>query len=358
MDKIRVLHVDDSTVIRGIIKSILSSEPDIELLESARNGEIGVEAYKAENPDVVVMDIEMPVMDGITALEKIKEYDRNAKVIMCSTLTVDNAEITMRAMKMGAVDYIAKPTSVGEVGGSEEFKKRLIRLVKLFRKGRHAPKNATTEPKKIVGGMEVTEKIELRQSPPLHWKPKIVAVGSSTGGPQALFEFMKELKGVDLPVVITQHMPPTFTNLLAKHISDNTGFDCVEALQGMRVEKGKAIIAQGGRHMEFVQDTSGNVMVELTDGPSINFCKPAVDPMLESLNELYEGQILSVILTGMGSDGAEGVKKSVESGGYCVAQNQDTSVVWGMPGAVATQGLCSAVLPLGDIAKWVKEKIG
>ena len=350
MNKIRVLHVDDSAVIRGIIKSILGRQDDIELLESARDGADAVEKYKAEKPDVVVMDIEMPVMDGITALENIIKHDKNAKVIMCSTLTVDNAEITMRAMRIGAIDYIAKPTSTGEVSGSEEFKKRLVELVKQFKKKEGVKPG-------IVAGMEVSGHLSLRSKPPLHWKPKVIAVGSSTGGPQALFEFMQELKGVDLPVVITQHMPPTFTNLLAKHIADNTGFDCVEALQGMKVEKGKAIIAQGGRHMEFVQDTSGNVMVELTDGLAINFCKPAVDPMLESLNELYEGQVLSVILTGMGADGADGVKKVVESGGYCVAQDQDTSIVWGMPGAVATKGLCSAVLPLKDIAKWVKEQI-
>ncbi len=350
MNKIRVLHVDDSAVIRRIIKSILRRDDDIELLEPARDGVDAVEKYKAEKPDVVVMDIEMPVMDGITALEHIIKHDKNAKVIMCSTLTVDNAEITMRAMRIGAIDYIAKPTSTGEVSGSEEFKIRLVELVKQFKK----PNGRKTG---IVGGMEVSGPLSLKPRPPLHWKPKVIAVGSSTGGPQALFEFMGELKDVDLPVVITQHMPPTFTNLLAKHIADNAGFNCVEALQGMKVEKGKAIIAQGGRHMEFVQDTSGNVMVELTDGPAINFCKPAVDPMLESLNELYEGQVLSVILTGMGSDGAGGVKKVVESGGYCVAQDQETSVVWGMPGAVATQGLCSAVLPLKDIAKWVKEQI-
>ncbi len=349
MAKIRVLHVDDSAVIRGIISRILEGDDAIELVASASDGQKGVDAYKEHKPDVVIMDIEMPVMDGITALGEIIKHDRKAKVIMCSTLSVDNAEITMRAMKIGAIDYIAKPTSAGQVSGSAEFKEHLLRLVKNI-KGT-IKSDDTAKPKLYKN------EVVLRAKPPLHWHASVVAVGSSTGGPQALFEFMKQLKGINLPVVITQHMPPTFTTLLAKHISSQAGFECAEAESGMPLEKGKALLAPGGKHMEFTKNSMGQVVVNLTDGPQENFCKPAVDPMCRSLEKYYSGKILSVILTGMGQDGTEGARKIIESGGYCVAQDEATSVVWGMPGSVATQGLCSAVLPLNDIAPWVKEHI-
>jgi len=181
--------------------------------------------------------------------------------------------------------------------------------------------------------------IVLRPAPPLHWKAKVVAVGSSTGGPQALFDFIKGAEGLKVPIVITQHMPAAFTTLLAKHISTQTAFECL------------------GKHMLFEKNDAGQMIVKLNDGEQENFCKPAVDPMYRSLVENLNGQVMSVILTGMGHDGHEGTKAVVDAGGYCVAQNEETSVVWGMPGAVATDGLCSAVLPLKELAPWVKEHI-
>jgi two-component system chemotaxis response regulator CheB len=279
---------------------------------------------------------------------------------MCSTLTVDNADITMQAMKIGAIDYIAKPSSTGEASTSDDFRDRLVYLIKQIRKSKlgltHGKPQAVSSTPKMAG-MDVAQNIVTRIEPPLHWKAKILAIGSSTGGPQALFELMQGLKGFKLPIVITQHMPPTFTNLLAKHITDNTGVECAEAMQGMKLEPGKAVLAQGGKHMVFTLDTTGQVFVELNDDAPINFCKPAVDPMLESLNEIYDGAVMTAILTGMGHDGLDGVQKTTQSGGYCVAQNQETSIVWGMPGAVANAGLCSAVLPLSDMAKWIKDHI-
>lgn len=342
MSKTRVLLVEDSTVIRSIITRIFESDSGVEVVDTAANGEIGVLKYKQSKPDVVLMDIEMPIKDGITALTEIIEFDPNAKVIMCSTLTVKNAEITMRAMKIGAIDYIAKPTNVAEVGQSDEFKTQLLQLVKGVKQDGSASQS--------VGGG-----IQLRDKPPLHWKPQIIAVGSSTGGPQALFEFMKGVSGVGLPIVITQHMPATFTTLLAEHITQQAGIECVEGADGMLVEAGKAILAPGGKHMCFTKNAAGQVVVALDDGSQENFCKPAVDPMYRSLMDYYDGNILSVILTGMGADGQKGAEALIAKGGYCVAQDEKTSVVWGMPGAVATAGLCSAVLPLNEMAPWVIE---
>lgn len=350
MDKIRVLHVDDSAVIRGIISRILEKDSDIELVGSAHNGEQGVAMYQDKKPDVTIMDIEMPVMNGLDALKAIIRDDRKAKVIMCSTLTVDNGEITMQAMKIGAIDYVAKPTNAGEAGSSKEFHDRLLFLVKNISGAIKSPvNNAKTSTPSIFKG-----DIKLRPLPPLHWKPSVIAVGSSTGGPQALFEFMKALQSIKTPVVITQHMPATFTTLLARHIKDQAGFDCVEAEQGMTLTAGQAILARGGKHMEFKKNAAGQVVVDISDSQPENFCKPAVDPMMRSLVSHFGGKIMSVILTGMGYDGLKGTEAVVAAGGYCLAQNAETSIVWGMPGAVATNGLCSAVLPLNEMAPWVK----
>jgi len=359
MPKIKLLHVDDSAVIRGIVNRILAKDDDIEIIPAAANGELGVEAYKKHNPDMVLLDIEMPVMDGISALSEIMAYDPKAKVIMCSTLSVDNAEITIKAMRIGAIDYIPKPTSVGEVSGSVEFKDMLLHKIKNI-KPAHTPSNkrAMSGEKSITSRPSVfPEEFSLREKPPLFWKPSIVAIGSSTGGPQALFDVIEGLKGINVPVVITQHMPATFTTLLAKHIAKQTEFVCEEADDGMEIKPGVITLARGGKHMNFIKDDKGVVRVRLDDGPMESFCKPAVDSMYRSLVDIYGGRILSVILTGMGYDGRNGVELINEAGGYCIAQDQETSVVWGMPGAVASKGLCSEVLPLSDISPWIRKNI-
>lgn len=348
MDKIRVLHAEDSAVIRSIIARLLREDSNIELLEPANDGLHAVELYKTHKPDIVLMDIEMPNMNGVDALEEIIKHDKKAKVVMCSTLTTKNAEIALDAMKKGAIDYIAKPTNTNDITNSDSFKNDLIRLIKNVTAGQSRSPNKA----KIY-----TDPIVLRPIPPLHWKAKVVAVGSSTGGPQALFDFLDKLGGLKTPVVITQHMPAAFTTLLAKHISTQTSFECLEADDGMELKAGRAILARGGKHMTFVKNDAGNLVVKLNDGEKENFCKPAVDPMYRSLVEHLDGKILSVILTGMGNDGQTGAQAIIDAGGYCVAQDEDTSVVWGMPGAVATNGLCSAVLPLNEIAPWVKEHV-
>lgn len=365
-----VMVVDDSAVIRGMITRILESDQFIKVVASAQNGQAALTLYEEHKPDVVILDIEMPVMDGITALTELMKRHKNAKVIMCSTLTLENAEISMKAMALGAVDYIPKPTSTSELNNSNDFRARVIELVRAFGKSR--PRNAddaipapTPSVAKAAGattagfvmpgaGASFTK----RNEPPSLWKPRILAVGSSTGGPQALFEFFKALKGVkDIPIVITQHMPATFTALLAQHITQQTGVPCVEAAEGMPLLPGRAHLAKGGLHMLVQKNDAGQMVLHLDDGPQENFCKPAVDPMLRSLIPFYSRDILTVILTGMGSDGMLGGKAVVEAGGYVVAQDQASSVVWGMPGAVAMAGLCSAVLPIKEIGGYVARKV-
>lgn len=365
-----VMVVDDSAVIRGMITRILESDPYIKVVASAQNGQVALMMYDEFKPDVVILDIEMPVMDGMTALRELLKKDRFAKVVMCSTLTLQNAEISMQAMEMGAVDYIPKPTSTAEINNSGDFRARVIELVRAFGKTRpRGADNAIPAPAPSVAKAAGTATagfampgpgatFSKRPEPPAAWKPRILAVGSSTGGPQALFEFFKPLKGIkDIPIVITQHMPPTFTALLAQHITQQSGVPCVEAEEGMHLLPGRAHLAKGGLHMLVKKNEAGHLVLTLDDGPQENFCKPAVDPMLRSLIPHYSRDILTVILTGMGSDGMMGGKAVVEAGGYVVAQDQASSVVWGMPGAVAMAGLCSAVLPVKEIGGYVAKKV-
>ncbi len=369
-----VMVVDDSAVIRGMIARILESAPDIKVTASAPNGEVALRMYGIHKPDVVFLDIEMPVMDGITALGHLMKEHPEAKVVMCSTLTQENAEITIRAMKMGAVDYVPKPSSSSTLNTSADFQARMLELARAFGRNpaRPAPPRpaaapgetrpeAKAEPRPERGGFVLAPPgapVTLRPAPPATWRPRVLAVGSSTGGPQALFEFFKPLKGVaNIPIVITQHMPPTFTALLAQHITQQTGVPCVEAAEGMLLEPGRAHIAKGGLHMLVKKNDQGQLCLTLNDGPQENFCKPAVDPMLRSLLPHFGRDILTVILTGMGSDGALGGKAVVEAGGYVFAQDQATSVVWGMPGAAAMAGICSAVTPIKELGPLVARRV-
>lgn len=364
----RVLVVDDSAVIRGMITRIIESDKCIKVVASAPNGEAALKLYADYKPDVVIMDIEMPVMDGLTALGHMMKAHPEARVIMCSTLTLENAEISLKALSLGAVDYIPKPTSTTDISKSSDFHNSIVQLVKSF--GKIAPVAAPPAPPAASPGKDqptISVKpgspyqgtnFTLRQAPPAGWRPRILAVGSSTGGPQALFEFFRHLKGIkNIPVVITQHMPPTFTALLAQHITSSTGIPCAEATEGTPILPGRAYLAKGGVHMLIRRNEAGQPVLTLDNGPAENFCKPAVDPMLRSLIPVYGRDILTVILTGMGSDGMLGAKDVVQAGGFVAAQDQASSVVWGMPGAVAMAGLCYTVMPVRDLGSHVAQKV-
>lgn len=361
--KISVVLVDDSGVIRGALGRILESDPSIEIVGSVSNGEMGISVAERKKPDVLILDVEMPVMDGITALPLILKASPQTKVIMCSTLTEKGANVTLKAMSLGAVESIVKPSSAQDTGEGSPFRRSILSLVKSL-----APANksarATSSSASVAPAHPAKPPLIQRQKEIVladnkmayTGKPSILAIGSSTGGPNALFSVISGLKGVDIPVVITQHMPATFTKILAQHIKDHSGIPSHEAEDGMIVENGHVYVAPGGKHMLFTK-TGALLKVKLDDGPPENFCKPAVDPMLRSLVEIYGNRVLCTILTGMGQDGMLGAKALVEKSGRVIAQDEKTSVVWGMPGAVATHGLCSAVLPLPDISKWLMKAI-
>ncbi len=359
----QVMVVDDSAVIRGLLSKTLESDPAIEIVASADNGARAVDYMEKCNIEVVVLDIEMPVMDGLTALPKLLEIDPNIKVIMASTLTQANAQISMKALALGATDYIPKPSATRELHSGTDFERELVDKVKALgaayrSKSAQAPRKKPSKLRNAViqtprfTGKSSGSAITLRKSMPR--KIGALAIGSSTGGPPALLNLLRDLKGeLDLPIFITQHMPPTFTTILAEHIQSASGMECAEAIDGETVVAGRIYVAPGDYHMT-IRVAKGKKIITLNQDQQVNYCRPAVDPMLSSIAQAYGESVLVVILTGMGHDGLAGGQEVVNTGGTLIAQDEGTSVVWGMPGAVAEAGICSAVLPLAEIMPYVR----
>jgi len=356
--------VDDSAVIRGLTTRILESDENIQVVASVGNGKLAVTNLARYDVDVIVLDIEMPVMDGLTALPELLKIDPSVKVVISSTLTARNANISIQALQAGASDYIPKPTSSADIHADGGFRRELLEKVTALGIARRqkvlpasGPERAARTPRPApVAAKPRDSSYTLRG--PGRLAPKVLAVGSSTGGPQALLEFFKNLSpSINIPVVLTQHMPATFTAILAEHITKMTEWVCREGQDGEELKVGTVLLAPGGYHM-LVAEKGGKHVVSLNQDPPENFCQPAVDPMLRSVVKVFGGNILTVILTGMGADGQKGCVEVVNSGGTVVAQDEDTSVVWGMPGAVAMAGLCSAVLPLNELAPHVMNFVG
>ncbi len=358
---VRVMVVDDSHVIRGLLSRTLDSDPGIKVVVTAANGKAAVDEIAKHDVDVVVLDIEMPVMDGMTALPLLVAAKPGVQVIMASTLTLKGASISMKALSRGAVDYVPKPTSTGEINSAEGFKRELVSKVKSWgiagrRKRPAGTAGAAPAAMSQVKRLYAAGPIKLRDMPML-FRPDCIAIGSSTGGPQALFKVFQMLGKVpNLPIFVTQHMPATFTTILAEHLAQASGMPAAEAKDGEAVQAGRIYVAPGDFHMTVSMEGARKVL-RLDRNPPENFCRPAVDPMLRSLAKVYGGKVLTLILTGMGQDGMKGGKDIVEAGGVVVAQDEGTSVVWGMPGAATGAGLCSAVLPLSDIAPFLRKTL-
>ena len=374
-ERIRVMVVDDSAVVRGLVTRMLEEDPQLTVVASVGNGQMALNAMERHDVEVAILDIEMPVMDGLTALPLLLKIDPHLQVIMASTLTLKNAGISLKALENGAADYIPKPTTSREISGGVDFKTHLVEKVRALaavrrRFPRRLAKSEGPAPLLRPAAPAVTPSpgaepaprtsIYHRQTQPLvfrspaHETPDVIAIGSSTGGPQALFSVFSAMKAgsVRQPILITQHMPPTFTTILAEHISRVSGWQAAEGVDGEPVVSGRVYIAPGDFHM-VVEAKGTERIIRLNKNPPENFCRPSVDPMLRSMAQVWGRRVLVVILTGMGQDGLRGGQAVVEAGGTVIAQDEATSVVWGMPGAVATAGICSAVLPLSDIPQHV-----
>ena len=338
-EPVRVMLCDDSAVIRAALARMLESDPGIRIVARAADGRAALAALKPGEVDVAVLDIEMPVMDGLTALPRLLALDPGLRVIVASTLTTRGADVALQALRLGAADYLAKPSAAG-LSGSDAFRTELIAKVKgLARLRRRAAPVAPPA-------------IGLR--PPPRVKPLLLAIGSSTGGPQALFALVRGLGArVGVPVVATQHMPPAFIPILAEHISKLGFLPCKVAAAGEALLPDHIYLAPGERHLLVARHAAG-LQAQLADTPPENFCRPAVDPMLRSAALATGGRTLAVMLTGMGQDGLLGTRALIDAGGTAIAQDEATSVVWGMPGAIARAGLCHAILPLPAIAERVR----
>jgi two-component system, chemotaxis family, protein-glutamate methylesterase/glutaminase len=363
--QIRVMVVDDAVVARSMMTRWIDAEPDMMIAVAVRSGREALERIEATDPDVVLLDVDMPELDGITALPLLLRKQRDLVVIMVSTLTRRSAELSLRALSLGATDYIPKPETTYEAMTSAAFRRELIDKVRNLGRKRvvarePAPPLVPDEPasakpaaphRVAERGPRRSERAQVTLRPFSAVLPRALVIGSSTGGPQALSAVIEKLPAaIDrAPVLITQHMPPTFTTVLAEHLSRVSGRGAHEAEDGEPVLAGGIYVAPGARHMRVVRD-GDLVKIALNDEPPINFCKPSVDPLFASAAQVWGPSALALILTGMGSDGTRGAAEIAAAGGSVIAQDEASSVVWGMPRSVAQAGLCSAVLPLNQIA--------
>jgi two-component system chemotaxis response regulator CheB len=342
--------VDDSVVIRGLVARWIGEEEGFEVVTTAANGRVAVEALDRTAPDIVLLDIEMPEMDGITALQQLLQRRPGLKVVMISTLTQRNAEISLRCLSLGAVDYLGKPEGHRQVTTSQTFRTELIEKMRALVGARvHPPRPALR--------LAATAPVPVTR--PLRSKPRCLLIGSSTGGPRAVEEVLLGLGAAlqRIPVLIVQHMPPMFTAVFAEHLRTQIGVRACEAEDGATLVPGTVYIAPGGRHMG-LQAGTGEPIIRLNDGPPVNFCRPAVDVLFHDAAPIFGASAVAVILTGMGSDGTHGARALVEKGATVLAQDEATSTVWGMPGSVVKAGLAQDVLPLQVIGPTLKGYIG
>ena len=373
MGEIRVLIVDDAVLARRMISTALTEEPGIEIVGTAVNGLNAIQKLDRLAPDVIIMDIEMPEMDGIEALKSIKASHPHIAVIMFSSLSPDSSERTVLALELGAEDFVQKPTGVKDVREAqfliraslvpkiqalgdkiqhhketaaeqvertaEKPRKQQPPVVSSRPSARIAPPTPETPARSMVP--EVRRKVSSR---PAKAPVEVVAIGVSTGGPNALSRLMPSIPlDIPVPIVIVQHMPASFTKTLANRLNESSKIEVVEAQHGEPLSPGKAWIAPGGFHM-VVEREGDEVHLALNEDPPEQGCRPAVDVLFRSVAEVYAEHTLAVILTGMGKDGLVGSEKIIKAGGVLYAQDEESSVVWGMPGAVTRAGLPDKVL--------------
>jgi two-component system chemotaxis response regulator CheB len=352
MPKVRVLVVDDSVVIRRLVADALGADPHCEVVGTAANGKIALAKIPQVNPDVVTMDVEMPEMDGLTTLAEIRKIYPRLPVIMCSTLTERAAAATLKALTLGASDYVTKPSGENLVASLQQLREQLLAKVLAF----GAPALGLQVPAQVAGAVMRTAVAAQRRGPAAH--VEIVALGCSTGGPNALTTVFERFPpNPSVPVVVVQHMPPVFTRLLADRLRAHTNLQVKEAQGGEVLAPGYIWIAPGDHHM-VVRREGTTRRLALLQTPHENSCRPAVDVLFRSVVECYGAHTLAVVLTGMGQDGLRGCEHVREAGGQIVVQDEASSVVWGMPGFVANAGLADSIVPLEHVATEISRRVG
>lgn len=339
---IRVLIVDDSAVVRGVLGRMVDAQDDMRVATTATNGSDALDAMRLQEIDVVLLDIEMPVMDGLTALPLIVQRYPRVRVLVTSALTHQSANVTMRALGLGAVDYVYKPsTRGGGVFGVEAAAAEVVAKIRAVAgSGTRSPDAGT-----IKGAHGP-------QTPSGDFEPQVVALAASTGGPNALATVVSGLpRDFPLPVLVTQHMPPIFTTMFAQRLARESSLPCNEARDGEALEPGRVYVAPGDHHLTVV---GGGLVrspaLHVTSDPPEHHCRPAADPMFRTAAQAFPNGVLAVVLTGMGEDGRQGCQAVAASGGRVIVQDETTSVVWGMPGSVVASGIPCSILPLQSIS--------
>ena len=357
MPRPRVLVVDDAVVVRRIVTDVLNEDPDLEVVGTASNGKIALQKIPQLNPDIVTLDVEMPEMNGLETLVAIRASYPRLPVIMFSTLTDRGTSATMDALLKGANDYVTKPANVGSVTEAmAQVRDQLVPKVHaLCGLGRPnlspptAPRAAGAPQRPAAASPRPTTRPTRRQA-----TVEAVVIGVSTGGPNALAELIPALPAdLQVPVLIVQHMPPMFTRLLAERLHGHTPLTVTEAVDGEPIDAGHIYIAPGDHHLEVVK-SAGAMRTKITRGPLENSCRPAADVLFRTAAAAWGAGTLCVVLTGMGNDGRRGTEHVVEAGGHVIVQDQATSVVWGMPGAVANAGLADEIVPLEQVAERIR----
>jgi len=340
--KKRVLLVDDAVVVRKVLSQAITQDPALEVAATAVNGRIAVAKFPALQPDIVLLDIEMPEMDGLETVRQLRKLDARVPIIMFSTLTERGAAVTLEALALGATDYVTKPSNLDGTATLDAILRELIPKIRAL--CRLPGSLNTLQPK------PGTSPIPAVSHPRLFSPARIVAIGVSTGGPDALARVLPHLPStLSAPVLIAQHMPPIFTNMLAARLSAKSELSVRECVSGETVSAGCAVIAPGDFHM-IVRQESGSVLLRTHQAPRENFCRPSVDVLFRSVAQVYGDRALAVVLTGMGHDGLKGCETLRNAGARVLVQDEATSVVWGMPGFVARAGLADKVLPLDEMA--------
>ena len=354
MGKIRILIVDDSVVVRRMVAEMLSADTALEVAATAPNGRIALAKLPQVNPDLVLLDVEMPEMSGLATLAALRKDYPRLPVIMFSRFTSRGATVTLEALTLGASDYVTMPENAGRAPQEvPELRRQLIDKIKelchadqpVGTKRGAAPTPARVRPPSALG-LSRPQRVE------------IVAIGASTGGPNALATLIGALPAeCPVPIVIVQHMPAAFTRLLAERLAARAAIGVVEGSGGTTLHPGSAWIAPGDCHMEVMRNAQQAVCLRLHQGPPENSCRPSVDVLFRSVAQMYGARTLAVVLTGMGQDGLRGCERIREAGGQVLVQDEGTSVVWGMPGLVARAGLADQVLPLEQLAPEIVRRI-
>lgn len=367
---LHVLLVDDSAIFRKVLKTVLGQDARFQIVGAARNGEEALQIIEQSKPDAMVLDVEMPIMDGLETLQAVKKRYTDIEVIMFSSLTKAGAEITFQALEYGAFDFVAKPEANSITGGLASVQSDLIPKLTFLhtRKTLRSVSASTTTP--TAARKEATRKIEPPVKPaivpphdaqrhiqtvkPLKYsKKRIVGLGISTGGPRALATMMAKLPGnLETGLLIVQHMPPVFTHTLAQRLNELSPLEVKEAEENDIVRPGLALIAPGGRHMTVEKGSriTDPVRIRLNDDPPEHNCRPSVDVLFRSIAEVYGAEAVGVIMTGMGSDGTPGLRLMKSKGAYVIAQNEESCTVFGMPKKPIEEGLSDVVVPLEEIA--------